>query len=150
MKKLMSMALALCLALSIAAVPASAAFVEQVRPTEILTPFVQRNGSMEVTAPGAARPQLLESFDFGIPGDFRMYTLTSGKFMYEGDPVTVSGMWYPDYGMQVRLLREDGGRALTVGLGTGDSFTFTVPETGIYSLQVSSHYDIGGTLNVIW
>ena len=150
MKKLMSMALALCLVLSVAAVPASAAFVEQVRPTEILTPFVQRNGSMEVTAPGAVRPQLLESFDFGIPGDFRMYTVTSGKFMYEGDPVTVSGTWYPDYGIQVRLLREDGGRALTVSLGNGDSFTFTVPETGTYSLQVSSHYSVEGTLNVTW
>ena len=137
MKKLMSMALALCLALSIAAVPASAAHIEHV-------------GSMEKVMPGEIQPRVLESYDFDIPGDFRMYTLTSGKFMYEGDPVTVSGMWYPDYGMQVRLLREDGGRALTVGLGTGDSFTFTVPETGIYSLQVSSHYDIGGTLNVIW
>ena len=52
MKKLLKAALALCLVLSVAAVPASAAFVEQVRPTEILTPFVQRNGSMEVTAPG--------------------------------------------------------------------------------------------------
>ena len=137
MKKLMSMALALCLALSIAPVPASAAHIELV-------------GSMEKVVPGEIQPRVLESYDFDIPGDFRMYTLTSGKFMYEGDPVTVWGTWYPDYGIQVRLLREDGGRALTVSLGNRDSYTFTVPETGIYSLQVSSSYDIEGRLNANW
>ena len=137
MKKLMSMALALCLVLSVAAVPASAAHIELV-------------GSMEKVVPGEIQPRVLESYAFDIPGDFRMYTLTSGNSLYEGDPVTVRATWYPDYGIQVRLLREDGGRALTVSLGNGDSFTFTVPETGTYSLQVSSHYSVEGTLNVTW
>ena len=137
MKQLLKAALALCLVLSVAAVPASAAHIEHV-------------GSMEKVMPGEIQPRVLESFDFGIPGDFRMYTLTSGNSLYEGDPVTVYATWYPDYGIQVRLLREDGGRALTVSLGNGDSFTFTVPETGIYSLQVSSHHSIEGTLNVTW
>lgn len=137
MKKLQRSVLALCLVLAFATVPASAATIEKIN-------------SGEMVGQGEIQPRVVETYSFYVEGDFQMYDVVSGKFLYEGDEVTVSGTWGNPYGIQVRLLQENGGRALTVNLGINDSYTFTVPATGSYTLQAACRYTVSGTLSVNW
>ena len=137
MKKLQRSVLVLCLILAFATVPTAAASIEKIN-------------SGEMVGQGEIQPRVVETYPLNLEGDFEMTEIVSGKFLYEGDEVTVSGTWGNPYGIQVRLLQENGGRALMVNLGINDSYTFTVPATGSYTLQAACRYTVSGTLSVNW
>ena len=118
--------------------PASAAHIELL-------------GSSKLEVPGEIQPRLVQTFNFDIPGDSELYTVTSGNSLRGGEQVTVSGTWDPPViAISVRLVKDDGSRAITAPLTTTSSYTFTVPVTGIYSIQVAARYDIEGILMVEW
>ena len=137
MKKLQRSVLVLCLILAFATVPTAAASIEKIN-------------SGEMVGQGEIQPRVVVTYPLHIECDFEMTEIVSGKFLYEGDEVTVSGTWGNPYGIQVRLLQENGGRALMVNLGINDSYTFTVPATGSYTLQAACRYTVSGTLSVNW
>ena len=136
MKKLLRSILALCLVMAFVLVPAMAAQKTNLSPEMELQEDIQ--------------PRVVNTIPFSVEGDFELYTVSESNFLYAGDTVAVSGTWGDPYKIQVRLLKEDNSRALTVNLGIYQYQTFTVPETGAYVLQVACNYDGSGTLSVSW
>lgn len=140
MKRLVSVAvlmmLALCLIMAFAMVSAMPAH-EDDNPPE--------RGSQETI-----QPRVVDTIHFSVKGDCNLYTVSESNFLYKSDKVTVSGTWGDPYTIQVRLLKVDGSRAITVSLDINEAYTFTVPESGSYVIQVASTHDVRGTLSVNW
>ena len=136
MKKLLRSLLAVCVVLSLAAVPAMAAQKTNLTP--------------EIPLPENIDPRAVTTIPFSVPGNFVMHTVSESVFLNKGDTVTVSGTWGNPYVIQVRLLKEDDSRATMVNLGISEYYTFTVHESGTYVLQVACDYAVSGTLSVNW
>lgn len=136
MKKILSSVLALCFVTSLAIAPAMAAqkvsLPPEIEPKEIVD------------------PRLVDTIPFSVEGDFDMDTVSESTFLYEGDKVTVNGTWGHPYPIQIRLLKEDQSWAMTATMDIGEQYTFIVPKTGTYVLQVACDYDVSGTLSVNW
>ena len=80
MKKLQRSVLALCLILAFATVPTAAASIEKIN-------------SGEIVGQGEIQPRVVETYPLNLEGNFEMKEIVSGRFLYEGDEVTVSGTW---------------------------------------------------------
>lgn len=136
MKKLLSCVLTLSLIMAFAMVSTMAAHEDDNPP--------------EREAQETIQPRVVDTIHFSVKGDFNLYTVSESNFLLKNNKVTVSGTWGDPYTIQVRLLKVDGSRAITVSLDINEAYTFTVPESGSYVIQVASNHDVSGTLSVNW
>lgn len=152
MKKLLSMLLALCLAIPLALSPASASAVQVPSPPVVDEPRVELIDSY-VLPPrdGEASPRIVNYYETKTVGDGRYVEVASAQ-LRAGRTVTVDALWNPSYEtLWVRLSGPGHDKSTGLNISISTRATFTVPSNGVYTLWVSTlSEDTIAYLNVDW